>query len=272
LGKEAAAKAINEAKRTVALQDKEGSIGESNAKRDQRIATSKADSDAIKGENEAKMNIAQSDAERREREAEALKRATIAEKTQQAAADEESYEAQRTAELKRAEFEKAKQEADIMVKVNIEKEQLEIRAEAEAEQTRRKAAGEADATLARLTAEAKGNQEILLRQAEGFAKIVEAAGGDVKAAIQLMIADKIDEIVKIQVEAIKSLKIDKVTVWDQMGGDGKSPATANFLSGMLKAVPPLNEMFKMAGMEIPQYLGNDIEAKTNGVITAQSDL
>ncbi|MCL1793560.1 MAG: SPFH domain-containing protein [Oscillospiraceae bacterium] len=269
LGKEAAAKAINEAKRTVALQDKEGSIGESNAKRDQRIATSKADSDAIKGENEAKMSIAQSDAERREREAEALKRATIAEKTQQAAADEESYEAQRTAELKRAELEKAKQEADIIVKVNIEKEQLEIRAEAEAEQIRRKAAGEADATLARLTAEAKGNQEILLRQAEGFGKIVEAAGGDVKAAIQLMIADKIDEIVKIQVEAIKSLKIDKVTVWDSMGGDGKSPATANFLSGMLKAVPPLNEMFKMAGMEIPQYLGTEVSEKTTEIAEAE---
>ena len=263
LGKEAAAKAINDAKRMVALQDKEGSIGESTAKRDQRVATSLADSDAIKGENEAKMSIAQSDAERREREAESLKRATVAEKTQQSAADEEAYEAQRNAELKRAELEKAKLEADVMVKANIEKEQLEIRAEAEAEQTRRRATGEADATLARLTAEAKGNQEILLRQAEGFAKIVEAAGGDVKAAIQLMIADKIDEIVKIQVEAIKGLKIDKVTVWDSMGGDGKSPATANFLSGMLKAVPPLNEMFKMAGMEIPQYLGSDIEVEAN---------
>lgn len=262
LGKEAAAKAINDAKRMVALQEKEGSIGESTARRDQRVATSLADSDAIKGENEAKMNIAQSDAERREREAESLKRATIAEKTQQSAADEEAYEAQRKAEIKRAELEKAKLEADVMVKASIDKEQLEIRAEAEAEQMRRKAAGEADATLARLTAEAKGNQEILLRQAEGFGKIVEAAGGDVKAAVQLMIADKIDEIVKIQVEAIKSLKIDKVTVWDSMGSDGKSPATANFLSGMLKAVPPLNEMFKMAGMEIPQYLGSEIAAKT----------
>jgi len=265
LGKEAAAKAINDAKRMVALREKEGSIGESTAKRDQRVATSMADSDAIKGENEAKINIAQSDAERREREAESLKRATVAEKTQQSAADEQAYEAQRSAELKRAELEKAKLEADIMVKANIEKEQVEIRAEAEAEQTRRKAIGEADATLARLTAEAKGNYEILTRQAEGFSKIVEAAGGDVKSAIQLMIADKIDELVKIQVEAIKSLKIDKVTVWDSMGGDGKSPATANFLSGMLKSVPPLSEMFKMAGMELPQYLGSDLPEKPDEI-------
>jgi len=259
LGKEAAAKAINDAKRTVALRDKEGSIGQADAKRDERVSVSMADSDAIKGENEAKMNIAQSNAERREREAEALKRATASEKVQQALADEESFEAQKKAELVRAEYERARQEADVIVKVNIEKKELEIKAEAEAEQIRRKAVGEADATLARLTAEAKGNQEILLRQAEGFSKIIEAAGGDVKSAIQLMIADKIDELVKIQVEAISNLKIDKVTVWDSMGGDGKSPATANFLSGMLKSVPPLNEMFKMAGMELPQYLGSNIE-------------
>jgi len=258
LGKEAAAKAINDAKRMVALQEKEGSIGEADAKRDQRISVSMADSNAIKGENEAKMNIAKSNAERREREAEALRLATAAEKVQQALADEEAFESQKKAEIARAEFEKARQEASVIVKVNIDKQQLEIQAEAEAEQTRRKAKGEADATLARLTAEANGNYEILTKQAEGFKKIVEAAGGDVKSAIQLMIADRIDELVKIQVEAISNLKIDKVTVWDSMGGDGKSPATANFLAGMLKSVPPLNEMFKMAGMEIPQYLGSNI--------------
>ncbi|MCL2096565.1 MAG: SPFH domain-containing protein [Oscillospiraceae bacterium] len=258
LGREAAAKAINDAKRMVALREKEGSIGEADAKRDQRIAVSLADSNAISGENEAKMKIADSDAQRREREAEALKRATTAEKIQKALSDAESFEAQRNAELKRAELEKATLEADVIIKVNIDKQQLEIQAEAEAEQARIRAKGEADATLARLTAEAEGNKEILIQQAEGFAKIVEAAGGDVKSAIQLLIADKIDELVKIQVEAISNLKIDKVTVWDSMGTDGQTPATANFLSGMLKSVPPLSEMFKMAGMEIPQYLGSNI--------------
>ena len=265
LGKEAAAKAINDAKRTVALQEKNGAIGESEAKREQRISVSMADSEAIKGENEAKMNIAKSNADRREREAEASNRAIAAEKVQQAKADSEAFEAQKRAELTRADFERAKQEADIIVRANIEKQELEIQAEAEAEQVRRRAVGEADAILAKLTAEAKGNQEILLRQAEGFSKIIEAAGGDVKAAIQLMIADKIEEIVRVQVEAISNLKIDKITVWDSMGGgDGKTPATANFLSGMLKSVPPLNEMFKMAGMEIPQYLGSNIESTEAG--------
>jgi flotillin len=77
-----------------------------------------------------------------------------------------------------------------------------------------------------------------------------------------MIADKLPELVKTQVEAIKNLKIDKVTVWDNMGSgkDGKGSSTANFLSGMLGAIPPFEELFKMAGMELPDYLkGKKVE-------------
>ena len=72
-----------------------------------------------------------------------------------------------------------------------------------------------------------------------------------------MIADKLEDLVKIQVEAIKNLQIDKITVWDSMSGDGGSPTTSNFLSGMMRSIPPLNEMFKMAGMTIPGFLGSD---------------
>jgi len=72
----------------------------------------------------------------------------------------------------------------------------------------------------------------------------------------LMIADKLPELVEKQVEAIKNIKIDKVTVWDSMssGKDGKSPSTANFLSGMLGSLPPFTEMFEMAGLELPDVL------------------
>ena len=47
LGKEAAAKAINDAKRTVAEKERDGAIGEANAKRDQRIQVASADAEAI---------------------------------------------------------------------------------------------------------------------------------------------------------------------------------------------------------------------------------
>ncbi|SDW49807.1 hypothetical protein [Aequorivita viscosa] len=35
--------------------------------------------------------------------------------------------------------------------------------------------------------------------------------------------------------------------------DGKT-ATSSFISGMYGSVPPLQEMFNMAGMELPEYL------------------
>ncbi|MFT4831129.1 MAG: flotillin, partial [Psychroserpens sp.] len=75
--------------------------------------------------------------------------------------------------------------------------------------------------------------------------------------------DKLPELVRIQAEAIKNIKIDKVTVWDSGSktADGKG-STANFISGMYKSVPPLQEMFNMAGMQLPEYLkGKEIEAE-----------
>ena len=260
LGKEAAAKAINDAKISVAEADRNGAIGASAAEKDQRINVSRANSEAIEGENEAKAKIAESDATRREREAEANKRAVAAENIQAAKALEESYAAQRDAESARASLEKARLEADVLVKAEIAKREAELRAEAEAEQMRRKARGEADAILMKMQAEAAGAREILVKQAEGLTQIVTAAGGDANAAVKLMVTDKLEELTRIQVEAIKNLKIDKVTVWDngQSGADGKS-STAGFISGLYKSVPPLTDLFDMAGMKLPEYLGKPAE-------------
>lgn len=258
LGKEAAAKAINDAKRTVAEQNKDGSIGQANAQRDERISVSDANSKAINGENEAKAAVAQSNATRREREAEALRRAVAAEKTAEAKALQEAYEAERQAEQSRAALELATQEADILVKVNIEKQRLEIQAEAEAEQTRRRARGEADAIFATMEAQARGVQELLTKQAAGMKEIVAAAGGSAESAVQLMLADKIEELVKTQVEAIKNIKIDKITVWDSGKGENGKNSTSNFISGLMQSIPPLSETFKMSGMKVPSYLGEEI--------------
>ncbi|HWS29315.1 MAG TPA: flotillin [Clostridia bacterium] len=255
LGREAAAKAINDAKKSVAEADREGAIGEAVAHRDQRIEVSLADSEAIKGENNAKAQIASSDATRRELEADALRRAVTAEKIAQAKALEEAYAAEQAAETARAAREKATLEADVLIRAEVDKRQLEIAAEAEAEQLRRRAKGEADAIFAKMEAEGRGMQEILMKQAAGLTEVVQAAGGNAGDAIRLMIADKLEDLVKIQVEAIKNIKIDRVTVWDSMGGKDGAPTTANFLSGLMKSVPPMQELFNMAGMELPEYLG-----------------
>lgn len=258
LGKEAAAKAINDAKKSVAEKNRDGEIGQANAHKDQRISVAAANAAAIDGENTAKIEIAQSEARRREKEAEALRLATAAEAVQAAKAKQEAYMAQQDAENTRAQLEKATQTADVIVAAEISKQQAEIAAEAEAEVMRRKARGEADAIYAKMEAEARGAQEILQRQAEGIKNLVQAAGDNPDAAVRLMIADKLEELTKIQVEAIKNIKIDKVTVWDSNAAsqDGKT-ATANFLSGMMKSIPPMNELFAQAGMELPEFLGKE---------------
>ena len=262
LGKEAAAKAINDAKISVAEEDRKGAIGEANARKDQRIHVADADSQAIKGENEAKIEIANSQSLLREKQAEAEQRAVSAEKINAAKALADAYEAEKQAEIVRASREKATKEADVLVATEVEKAQIELQAEAEAERIRRQAKGEADAMFAKMDAQARGVKAVLTAQAEGLAEIVKAAGGNPDDATKLMIADKIEKLIETQVEAIKNIKIDKVTVWD--GGEGKEgkTATANFLSGIAKSLPPMNDLFAMAGLEMPQFINPKEKAET----------
>ncbi len=276
LGKEAAAKAINEAKISVAEQEKIGETGKAIADKDReiniataqkdeaigkaeadkltRIKTSEANAIAVEGENMAKITIAQSDAARREKEAEAARLAVAAEKVQQAKALEEAYSAEQKAENARAERERSTETANIVVPAEIAKQKAIIDAQAEAERIRVQAKGEADAIFAKMDAEARGLFEILSKQAEGYKDVVSAAGGDPDKAYQLLMIEKLPELIKTQVEAVKNLKIDKVTVWDSGNNQEGKGSTANFLSGLMKTIPPLDDLFNMAGMNLPQYL------------------
>ena len=93
-----------------------------------------------------------------------------------------------------------------------------------------------------------------------------------------MIADKLPELVKTQVEAIKNIKIDKVTVWEGGQNSNGKTSTANFLQGMLGSIPPLDDIFKSAGLELPNYLkGKEEEAKSeivadNDVVSQDDDI
>ena len=260
LGQEAAAHAINEAKKLVAEKERDGEIGKAEAEREKRIKISQANAAAIHGENEAKISVAESDAIRREREAEAVKRATSAEKVQAAKALEEAYRAEQITEMVRAEKVKAEQTADIVIPAEINKQKVEIDAEAEAERIRRRAKGEADGIYYKMDAEARGIGDYIKNQADGFARLITASENDAQKAALLLIADKLPELVKYQSEAIKNIKLDKVIVWDNGGSDGDNKtSTANFISGMYQSVPPLNEMFNMAGLQLPSFLGKKLD-------------
>ncbi|MGN6291708.1 MAG: flotillin family protein [Chitinophagaceae bacterium] len=255
--------AMKEKEIQIANANRDENIGKAEAERDTRVKIAEANAIAVQGENQSKIQIANSDSQRREREAEALKKAIAAEKVQSAKALEEAYLAEQKAEEARAERDRATQNATIVVGAEIQKQKLILEAQAAAEQVREKAKGEADAIFAKLEAEARGMYEILTKQAEGLDRIVRAAGDNPKDAVLLLIADKLPELVKMQTEAIKNIKIDKVTVWDSgQQGEGKN-STANFVSGLYRSVPPLKDIFNMAGMDLPTYLGKQKEQEGN---------
>jgi len=256
LGREAAAQAINDAKRKVAEQERDGEIGKANAERAQRIEVAQANAQAVEGENLSKVKVAESDASRREAEAEAERRATAAEKVRKAQALQEAYQAEGEAERKRGEREQATRYADEVVPAIVQKQKIETLAEAEAERTRRVKQGEADGIQSIMEAEATGTQAKLQKQASGFQDIVKAAGGSSQLGALLMITDKLPELIETQVKAISNLKIDSITVWDSGKGADGNNSTANFLSGLINSLPPLHEITKNVGLDLPDYLGS----------------
>ncbi len=273
IGKKAASEALNKAKVDVAEQEKYGAIGESEANRekivrvaendataekgkkkalaDQRIYVEGQEAEAVAGENEARAHIADSNAELDVKKAAALQRGEVAKRQ----AEVEIQKAQYLSEQERL-------NAEEVVQKEIDKRKIEISAEAEAEKTRREARGQADGVLLKYEAEAKGVRQVLESKAEGYKQLVQSCNGDARAAATLLMVEKIEEIVAKQVEAIKNIKIDKITVWDSAGGDGKSSSTANFVSNLIKSVPPLQDVASMAGVELPEYLGKmkDVQA------------
>lgn len=285
LGKEAAAKALNDAKISVAEKTRDGDIGSGAAEKERNIKTAeltaqgqvgmadaKASAEigqadatarqrskvaelnakAVEGENTAAVAIANTSSLRKVAEAEATRKAVTAEKVAVAVADKDSYEAQQKAETARAEKDKATLYANEIVPAQIEKDRVVIDAQAEASRIREIAKGNADGVFLEKEAQAKGAKEILVKQAEGFAELVKASGGP-EYAVQLMIADKLPELMRIQVSAIQNLKIDAITVWENGGGDGKS-STGNLINGLLTALPGFSDVYRMAGKELPEML------------------
>ncbi len=243
IGKKAAATAINQALIDVAEQEKLGAVGQALAEKERRISVATYQAEAVEGENRSRALIAMHNAELAEKEAEAKQRSQIAEQQAQS----KIQEAKAHAESKRL-------EADEVVPREIEKRKVAIDAEAAAEKARKEAEGQADAILAVKGAEAAGIKKLLDAKAEGYQSLVHACGNNAHEASTLLMIEKLEDLVKLQTEAIKNLKIDKITVWD--GGQGANgSSTAHFVSSLVKSLPALHDIAKMAGIELPEYLG-----------------
>ena len=244
--------------RRVAVKQAEAAAlaGEAEADKERRIAVKQAEATAIEGENVSAINIAKSNAVRAEQEAAAYQAAEAAKRVAEAMIRKADFEAEQQAQVARAKMEEEKQRAETIVAAKIDKEQRIIEAEAVAAKIETEARGQAAAIFAKYEAEAKGNYEVLKAKGDGYRMIIESCGRDADAAAKMLLVEKIEEIVKLQTDAISNIKIDKVTVWDSPNGraDGKS-STAGFLSGMMQSLPPIHDVAAMAGIELPKYLG-----------------
>jgi flotillin len=292
LGREAAAKAINDAQIKVAQENQRGSIGRAEAEREQAIRVANAQAEAKRGQNTAQVMIAKSDADLAAETAEAKRRTEAAQKVAEARAKQESYHAQQEAELARASMEKAHQQAEQIVKAEIDKERMRIDAEAKASQTkilqegqaaaymiqkqaeaeglqrvaegeaagiRAKLSAEASGIQAKLTAEAEGTRALLDAKSQGFEKLLKVAD-DTAGATQLLIAENIVRIAEIQAGAIKGLHFEKVVVMG--GGNGGQAGAGQFVQDLYKGVLPLNELAKSVGLNLPSFLGTQAQGTT----------
>jgi flotillin len=250
------AQAKREREVTIAQREAEIVASKKAAEQQQRIKVAEAEASATVGENTSRASMAESNAKLAEIQAEARRRAQVA----NAKAQEAILQAEREQELARM----AKEE---IAPQEIEKRRIELAASAEAEKRRIEAQGEADAILAKYEAEAKGVQLVMEAKAEGYRKLIEACGSDGAVGPTLLLIEQLPKLVTEQVKAVQNLKIDKITVWDGGGsnGDGRN-TTADWLSGMIGALPRIHELAAQAGIELPSALGK-VRSNGDGFVT-----
>lgn len=249
IGKKAVSTAVNQAKIDVAKQEKLGEIGKAQEEKERRIQVAVHNAEAVEGENKAKAQIALFNASLAEQEALAESKSKISQQNAYA----QINQAKSIAEHKRL-------EAEQIVPQEIEKKKIEIAASAEGEKQKIQALAQAASILSVKEAEAQGLAQMLKAKSDGYRTLIDACNGNSQDAATMLMVEKLEEIVKLQAEAIKNLKIDKITVWDS--GSKDSSSTAHFVSNIVKTLPPLHELAAMSGIKLPEYLGN-LEQKTD---------
>lgn len=278
IGKKAAAEAINKAKVEVAQQEKLGAVGEAeankekevqvaeqmaqtsigttNAKKEQRIQTANLEAEAVEGENISKANIAEYNAILAVKQADAYREGEVA-----------KANAQRDVLLAQKEQEEAKLKKEELARQEVEKLKVQVEADAEAERLRRIASGEADAIKAKYFAEAEGVRAVLEAKAKGYEDLVKISNNRPEIATSFLMIEKLESLVARQVEAIKNIKFDKITVWDGGAGSPNGSTTMNFMKDLIKSLPAMHDLAAQAGIELPQILGKVDSGLEEKVVT-----
>lgn len=298
LGKQASSQAINDALIYVAKADKEGQTGKaeadkerevgvaltnqektiaiSNANKDQAIAIAENDSQkrvsiseknaaAVKGENEAAAKISESLSTLRIKESEYETNAKTAEEINKAKVSKTTAEAQAQAlEARSAVVEREFYNNEI-IPAQIAKQKIEVAAEADKAKIIKAAEASAEEIFLAGQAKAKAMYEMLEKKAEGLKLIVEAAGGDANSAAMLLMVEQMPQLLSIQAEAAKNVKIDKVTVWDSGRGE-----TKNTVQSLLTMIPPMENLLNSQGLGLPDFLLKAVKGTPNENISQKS--
>ncbi len=228
----------------IAEQVAQAEIGKTNAKKEQRIQTAELEAQAVEGENIAKANIAEYNATLSVKQADAFREGEVA-----------KANAQRDVLLAQKEQEEAKLKKEELARQEVEKLKIQVQADAEAERARRIALGEADAIKAKYFAEAEGVKAVLEAKAKGYEDLVKISNNRPEIATSFLMIEKLDALVEKQVEAIKNIKFDKITVWDGGAGSPNGSTTMNFMKDLIKSLPAMHDLAAQAGIELPQILG-----------------
>jgi flotillin len=245
------AEAERDRRRAVARAEAEAAVGEAEAHRDQRQKTSLLDADAVETETGANARKAAFRADQKVAEEEARGKGESAFVRADASIRVAQEQAQQAAEEAKSKREQARLNAEVVVPAQAAREKVVVDSEAERQKKVLLAKGDAEAILARMQAEAAGTQATLDAKATGYRSLVAACSADPSLTAALLLIEKLADLTRIQTEAIKNLPLEKIIVWDS-GGDGGVSDLGRRLLGVL---PPMHELAKMAGLELPEFLG-----------------
>jgi flotillin len=248
------AEASRNKRRAVAAAESEAAIGEASAERDRRQKMAMLDAEAVEKETQANSAKAGYHASQKVAEEEARSKGQTAAMQADGSIRVAQEQAQKAAEEARALREEARLRAEVVVPAEADREKLVVQAEATRKQQILVASGEAEGVRIKMEAEAKGIQAILDSKAEGYRALVAACTADPSLAAALLLIEKLTDVSKIQVEAIKNLPIDKITVWDSGGGD--HGGVADLGRRIMGVLPPMHELAKQVGLELPEFLGS----------------
>jgi flotillin len=245
------AQADRDKRQQVAAAVAEAEIGEATANRNKRQQVAKLDAEAVNQETQANAQKANYTANQRVAEAQARQASEVAAKEADGAIRVAQETAQKRAEDARALREQSRLNAEVVVPAEASKRRVVIEADAVREQTVLQARGQAEGLLAKMEAEGKGVKAVLDGKAEGYRNLVQSAK-DPQIAASLLIIEKLSDIANIQAKAIQDLPIEKVIVWD---GGGEGGGLSGLGKKLMGALPPMHELAKQVGLELPSYLG-----------------